>query len=65
MDILTALTLLNQLLTQGQALGRLTAQAQAEGREITAAEIDALADLDDTARASLQDAIARAKAQGR
>jgi hypothetical protein len=32
---------------------------------LTAAEIDALADLDDTARASLQDAIARAKAQGR
>ena len=65
MDILTALTLLNQLIAQTQALGRLMAQAQAEGRDITEQEIDGLADLDDSARASLQDAIARARAEGR
>lgn len=65
MDIITALTLLNQFIAQTQRLGALIAKAQEEGRQITAEELSTLTIADDAARASLQDAIDRAKAEGR
>lgn len=65
MDPLTATALLVQLLTQATALGNLIRTAQAEGRDITDAELDTLAAGDDRARAGLEAAIARAKAEGR
>ena len=65
MDPITAITLLTQLLTQATALGNLIRAAQAQGRDITPAEFDALAAGDDSARAALDAAIARAKAEGR
>lgn len=65
MDALTAITLLTQLLAQATALGNLIRTAQAEGRDITPAELDALAAGDDVARAALEAAIARAKSEGR
>lgn len=57
MNALTATSLLLQLLTQATALGNLIRTAQSEGRDITAAELDALAADDDAARARLQSAI--------
>lgn len=65
MDALTAITLLTQLLSQATTLGNLIRTAQAEGREITPAELDTLAAGDDAARAALEAAIARAKREGR
>lgn len=65
MDALTATALLIQLLNQATALGNLIRQAQAEGRDITDAELDGLAAGDDAARDVLAAAIVRAKAEGR
>ncbi len=65
MDALTAISLLTQLLAQATVLGNLIRTAQAEGRDITAAELDTLAAGDDVARGALEAAIARAKAEGR
>jgi len=65
MDPITALTLLTQLLGQVTALGNLIRTAQAEGRDITPAELDTLAAGDDAARSALEAAIARARADGR
>lgn len=65
MDTLTAITLLTQLLEQANALGNLIRTAQAEGRDITPEELNSLAAGDDMARAALEAAIARAKAEGR
>jgi hypothetical protein len=47
------------------SLPALIQRAQIEGREIIAAEVDALPDGDDLARVALEAAIARAKAEGR
>jgi hypothetical protein len=65
MDAITALALLNQLAQTLASLSALIQRAQTEGREITTAELDALAGGDDLARAALEAAIARAKAEGR
>jgi hypothetical protein len=65
MDVITGLTLLTQLLGQANALGDLIQRAQAEGRDITPAELDSLALADDTARDLLETAIQRAKAEDR
>ena len=65
MDALTALTLLTQLAAQVNALAQLIQRAQAEGRDITNAELDSLASGDTAARVALAAAIARAKADGR
>lgn len=59
-----ALTLLIALLSQANEIGRLIRQAQAEGRDITDAELDALAIEDDAARARLAAAIEAARAHG-
>lgn len=65
MDPITALTLLTQLLAQATALGNLIRTAQSEERDITSAELDGLAAGDDAARAALEAAIARARAENR
>lgn len=46
--------LLLQAATQVQQFGALLAKAHAEGRDVTDAELDALASADDAARARLQ-----------
>lgn len=60
MNGLTATTLMLQLLTQAQALGQIIAKAQAEGRDLTAEEVDGLVGADNAARIRLQAAIAAA-----
>lgn len=65
MDVITGLTLLTQLLGQANALGGLLQRAQAEGRDITPAELDSLALADTSARAVLETAISRARSEGR
>jgi RNA:NAD 2'-phosphotransferase (TPT1/KptA family) len=65
MDAITALALLNQLAQTLATLAALIQRAQAEGRAITSDELDALAAGDDLARAALESAIARARAEGR
>ncbi len=65
MDPITALALLTQLLTQANALGNLIRTAQAEGRDITPAELDTLAMADTNARSMLEAAITRARSEGR
>jgi len=62
MTVELALTLLIQLLSQADALGRLIKTARSEGRDITELELDAFVMGDDNARQALLDAIARAKA---
>lgn len=57
--------LLLGLLDRAVAWGAVVAKAQAEGRDITAAELDTLAAEDDAAKAALDAAIAKAKAEGR
>lgn len=56
------IALLLQILDRAAAWGAVVAKAQAEGRDITAEELDAFAAADDLARVSLVDAIAKAKA---
>lgn len=48
-----------------QSLQLLLQKAQAEGRDISKEELDSLVAEDDTARAELDAAIARAEAEGR
>lgn len=57
--------LLLQLIEQAARVSAVIRQAQAENRELTSAELAALAAENDVARAALVDAIARAKAEGR
>lgn len=57
--------LLLGLLDRAAAIGTLITTARKEGREITDAEIDALVDADDAARADLVLAIEHARAEGR
>ena len=61
MNVETALSLLIQLLSQADAIGRLIQAARSEGRDLTDAELDALVAGDDAARAALVDAINNAK----
>lgn len=65
MNALQATALLLQLLQQATTLGNLLRTSQAEGRDITSAELDTLVSNDETARAALDAAIARARADGR
>ena len=53
------------LLDRAAAWGAVIAQAQAEGRAISAAEIESFFEADNVADKRLQDAIARAKVEGR
>jgi len=57
-----ALELLFGLLDRAQSIGALLTKAQAEGRDVTQEELDALAAADDLARVGLVDAIAKARA---
>ena len=57
-----AITLLLGLLDRAAAFGAILSKAKAEGRDISAEELDAFAAADDVARSALVDAIAKAKA---
>ena len=57
--------LLLQLIEQAARVSSVIRQAQAEGRDVTSAELSTLVLENDGARAMLVDAIARAKAEGR
>lgn len=65
MDPLALVTLLLGLLDRAAAVGTLISNARNEGRDVTLAELEALSDADDKARADLVAAIAQAKAEGR
>jgi hypothetical protein len=56
-----AIQLLISLLDRAGQIGTLLNRAAAEKRDVTTAELDALAVADDDARARLQDAIDKAK----
>jgi hypothetical protein len=59
------ITLILGLLDRASAIGALLTKARGEGRDVTAAELDALRTADDLARQQLVDAIAVAKAAGK
>ena len=56
---LLATTTLLRLLEQAQSVGALILKARSEGRDITTAELDALAATDDAVRDALNAEIAR------
>lgn len=58
MNSLLATELLLKLLTQAQAIGGIIAKAQAEGRDVTAAELNTLRAADDAAKDRLDELIA-------
>lgn len=62
MGIDVAITLLLGLIDRATTIGTLIQKAQSEKRDLTAAEIDQLAALDDVARKALDEAIAKARA---
>lgn len=53
------------LLDRATQWGTVIAQARAEGRPVSEAEVDAFFAIDDAAAKRLDDAIAKAKAEGR
>lgn len=57
-----ALNVLFGLLDRAQQIQQLIATAQAEGRDVTQAELDQFFAADDAAAAALKDAIAKARA---
>jgi len=57
--------LLLQLIEQAARVSLLIRAAQAEGRDVTSAELAALVAENDAARQGLVDAIARARSEGR
>ena len=59
-----ALELLFGLLDRASSIAALINKAKAENRDVTDAELDALAVLDDAARVALEAAIAKRKAEG-
>ena len=61
MNAALAIQLLLGLLDRATAIGALLKQAEDEGRDISDAELDALAAADDQARAALVAAIAAAR----
>ncbi len=62
MNTLVAIDLVLGLLTRAAAVQQLLAASRAEGRDITAAELDALLVADDAERAALQAAIDQKRA---
>lgn len=64
MNIDIALQALIAILTRASEISALITQARAEGRDVSAAELDALAAADDAARDALADAIAKARDAG-
>jgi len=65
METALALQLLLGLLDRASAWGAKVAQAQAEGRPLTEAEVDEFVAGDDAARVAQVAAIAKARAEGR
>ena len=65
MNAALAIQLLLAALEQAQRISGLIATAHTAGRDVTAAELDALVETDATARADLQMAIEAARAAGR
>lgn len=63
MNVVTAISLLSELLRQGMAISQLVQRAQQEGRDLTTAELEAVAAADSSARDMLVEAINRAKGQ--
>jgi hypothetical protein len=61
MGTVEAITLLLGLIDRAAAWGAVIAKAQAEGRELTEAEVDAFAAADDAAKAELEEAIRKAR----
>lgn len=57
--------LLLQLIEQAARVSMVIRQAQAEGRDVTSAELASIVAENDSAREALVDAIAEAKEQGR
>ena len=57
--------LLLQLIEQAARVSAVIRQAQAENRDVTAAELAEIIVANETARGALVDAIAKAKAEGR
>lgn len=64
MSSVIAVQLLIQLLGQADAIARLLQLAKSENRDVTDAELNALAASDDAARNALQSAIDKARAAG-
>ena len=60
-----AVDLLIAIITNAGAISQLIAQAKAENRDITPAELQAIIEGDTAARVNLVAAIARAKASGK
>jgi hypothetical protein len=65
MEAALAIQLLLALLDRAAAWGAVIAKAQAEGRDLTEEEVDAFADADSVAQAMQENAIAKARAEGR
>lgn len=65
MNSAAAIELLLALINNAGPVSAAIRQAHAEGRKLTAEELQAAFDQDDSARTALVDAIAEAKAQGR
>jgi hypothetical protein len=63
MTIDLLLTLMIQMMSRAAEFGALITKARSEGRDVTEAELDALAANDDLMRAELQKAINEAKAK--
>lgn len=59
-----AVQLLLSLLDRATQIGALISKAQAEKRDITAAELDTLVAQDDAAKKALDEAIAKARSAG-
>lgn len=60
-NALVAINLLLELLAKAETVSQVIRAAQAEGRDVSAAELDMVAAGDDAARQALADAIAAAK----
>lgn len=65
MDPVTAVGVVLALIDKVAQIGGMISKAQAEKRDLTAAEVDAIVAMDDSARQQLVSAIAAAKAAGR
>ena len=65
MGTLAAIDLVLALITRAQQISVLVAQAQSEGRDLSAEEWSEVIKADDQARTALTDAIAKAKSEGR
>ena len=58
-------TLLLGVIDRASQISALVSLARSEGRDVTSAELETLRQADDAAKKALDDAIAKAKAEGR